>query len=97
MVVSAGYINTGFGTRALDSKGHPMGYEDSNQLKGLEPNNAAKQCVKALENRETELLLAPFKYRLPILMRIFTPHLLWWILHKRAHKELYLLKNKIID
>uniref|UniRef100_A0A1I7WST5 NAD(P)-binding protein n=1 Tax=Heterorhabditis bacteriophora TaxID=37862 RepID=A0A1I7WST5_HETBA len=31
LVVSAGYINTGFGSRALDTEGRPIGEEDENQ------------------------------------------------------------------
>ncbi|CAI4229354.1 unnamed protein product [Auanema sp. JU1783] len=33
LVVSAGYMNTGFGSRALDVDGKPTGQEDENQLK----------------------------------------------------------------
>lgn len=33
LVVSAGYINTGFGSRALDVNGQPTGQEDENQAK----------------------------------------------------------------
>ncbi|VDN27673.1 unnamed protein product [Cylicostephanus goldi] len=36
LTVSAGYMNTGFGTRALDAQGHPVGKEDANQLKVCE-------------------------------------------------------------
>ncbi|WKY04920.1 hypothetical protein Q1695_005715 [Nippostrongylus brasiliensis] len=33
LTVSPGYLNTGFGMRALDTKGQPVGKEDANQLK----------------------------------------------------------------
>ncbi|KHJ79016.1 oxidoreductase, short chain dehydrogenase/reductase family protein, partial [Oesophagostomum dentatum] len=33
LTVSAGYMNTGFGSRALDAQGRPVGKEDANQLK----------------------------------------------------------------
>ncbi|EYB93994.1 hypothetical protein Y032_0177g626 [Ancylostoma ceylanicum] len=33
LTVSAGYMNTGFGSRALDAQGHPVGKEDEHQLK----------------------------------------------------------------
>ncbi|CAI5455078.1 unnamed protein product [Caenorhabditis angaria] len=33
LCVSAGYINTGFGSRALDAEGKPVGVEDENQKK----------------------------------------------------------------
>lgn len=33
LTVSAGYMNTGFGSRALDVKGEPVGKDDANQAK----------------------------------------------------------------
>jgi len=87
LVVSAGYINTGFGSRALNTAGRPVGYEDPNQLKGLHPETAAKRIVQALVNRKTELILAPLTHRLLFLLRLFAPNLMWHLLYKRAKRE----------
>uniref|UniRef100_A0A915DUQ6 Uncharacterized protein n=1 Tax=Ditylenchus dipsaci TaxID=166011 RepID=A0A915DUQ6_9BILA len=57
LVVNAGYINTGFGSRALDIHGRPVGVEDTNQLKGLSAEAAAHKIVCALVNRNTRFLL----------------------------------------
>ncbi|KAH7689629.1 Dehydrogenasesshort chain protein 30, partial [Aphelenchoides avenae] len=94
LTVSAGYINTGFGSRALTAEGKPIGVEDENQLKGMSPEYAARRIVDALAARKTELVLAKFVHRFAIFMRVFTPDLLWWVLHRRAKKELDAQRQK---
>uniref|UniRef100_A0A914XUY8 Uncharacterized protein n=1 Tax=Panagrolaimus superbus TaxID=310955 RepID=A0A914XUY8_9BILA len=87
LTISAGYINTGFGSRALNTDGRPMGVEDENQTNGLSVEYAASTIVKALINRETELLMAPFKLRIAVGLRYFAPNFLFWMLHKRGQKD----------
>ena len=84
LVVNAGYINTGFGSRALDPQGKPMGFEDVNQQRGLSVEYAARRVVAALELRQTELLLAPVHIRLVVMLRWLAPNLLWWLLRRKA-------------
>jgi len=82
------YRGSSTGSRALNTAGRPVGYEDPNQLAGMNPETAAKRIVHSLMNRETELILAPFKHRLLLLMRLFAPNLMWHFLYKRAKNEL---------
>lgn len=63
-------------------------------MKGYAPEYVAKNVVKALENRETELVLAPFIQRLAMILRLFAPNLLFWILHRRGQK---LLEHEKVD
>ncbi|KAE9555941.1 hypothetical protein FO519_000797 [Halicephalobus sp. NKZ332] len=93
LVVSAGYINTGFGSRALDAEGRQMGREDENQQQGMSSESAASTIVNALIRRETELIMAPFKHRLAITLRYFTPKLLNWFLYKRGQTDTHLKAN----
>jgi len=88
LFVNVSYINTGFGSRALTHDGGKMGKEDASQLKGYSPQYVAKNVVNALENRETELVLAPFIQKLAMILRLFAPNLLFWILHRRGQKLL---------
>ncbi|KAL7074461.1 hypothetical protein ACQ4LE_006878 [Meloidogyne hapla] len=87
LTVNAGYINTGFGSRALNVDGKPMGFEDHNQLRGLSPEEAAKRIISSLEKREKELLLAPLKIRLLVMLRWLSPTLTWWILTRKAQAD----------
>uniref|UniRef100_A0AC34QN79 Dehydrogenase/reductase SDR family protein 7-like n=1 Tax=Panagrolaimus sp. JU765 TaxID=591449 RepID=A0AC34QN79_9BILA len=87
LTINAGYINTGFGSRAVDAEGRAMGKEDQNQVNGMSPEDAASTIVKALIRRESELLMASFKHRLAIALRYFTPNLLNWLLHKRGQAD----------
>jgi|UniRef100_A0AC35FAI3 dehydrogenase/reductase SDR family protein 7B len=87
LTISAGYINTGFGSRALNTEGRQMGVEDENQTKGLSVEYAASTIVKALIHRETELLMAPFMLRIAIGLRYFCPNFLFWMLHKRGQND----------
>ncbi|CAD5227496.1 unnamed protein product [Bursaphelenchus okinawaensis] len=86
--VFAGYMNTGFGSRALNADGKKHGIEDKNQAKGYSPEYAAKVVVKSLCNRESELVLAPLSSSIAIWLRLLTPNLLSWVLHRRARKEI---------
>ena len=86
--VNVGYINTGFGSRGLTADGARVGTEDENQKRGYAPDYAARRIVDALESRATELVLAPLLHRLVLVLRLFTPNLLFWLLHRRGQKLL---------
>ncbi|KJH47215.1 oxidoreductase, short chain dehydrogenase/reductase family protein [Dictyocaulus viviparus] len=90
LTVSAGYMNTGFGTRALDVQGRPLGKDDANQLKGLSPETAACEILRAASARETELIMAPLSNKLAIFLRWAWPTLLFYILHGRGLKDDYI-------
>ncbi|CAD5234902.1 unnamed protein product [Bursaphelenchus xylophilus] len=86
--VYAGYMNTGFGSRALTADGKTHGIQDKNQLKGYTPEYSARTIILALCNRKSELILAPITSSLAIWLRLLTPNFLNWILHRRATKEI---------
>ncbi|VIO89401.1 Dehydrogenases, short chain protein 30, putative [Brugia malayi] len=69
LVVSATYLNTGFGRRALTTEGKPMDKDDLNQANGLTPSYAAECIINALINRNTELILAPLSHRFAIFLQ----------------------------
>ncbi|KAM3727667.1 Dehydrogenase/reductase SDR family member 7B [Dirofilaria immitis] len=48
LVVSAAYMNTGFGRHALTTEGKSMDEDDPDQAKGLAPSYAAECIIKAL-------------------------------------------------
>lgn len=87
LTVSAGYMDTGFGARALRPDGSKMGSEDPNQKAGMSPEYAARSVVNALCGREIDLVLAPFVHKIPIFMKFFTPNLLFWLLHRRGQND----------
>jgi len=99
LTVSAGYINSGIGTRAITPDGGVCGQEDPYQAKGYTVEYAAREIVKALVNRETELLLATFLPRLSLSLRLFTPNLLWYSLRTRAtgEKTMKMVVDKQVD
>jgi hypothetical protein len=74
LTISAGYVNTDLGPNALDERGGRIGRRDPGQVSGMNADEAAAEIVKALEARDTELLLAPFLPRFLVLFlsnRIF--------------------------
>ncbi|KAL6740563.1 hypothetical protein Aduo_013907 [Ancylostoma duodenale] len=87
LTVSAGYMNTGFGSRALDAQGHPVGKEDEHQLKGLSPEEAAREILRAASAREIDLVMAPLSNKIAIFLRWAWPTLLFYLLHKRGLKD----------
>ncbi|EJW77672.1 hypothetical protein WUBG_11415, partial [Wuchereria bancrofti] len=86
LVVSATYLNTGFGRRALTTEGKPMDMDDLNQANGLTPSYAAECIINALINRNTELILAPLSHRFAIFLRWFCPTLFFYIMYRRGLK-----------
>jgi len=99
LTVSAGYINSGIGTRAITPDGGVSGQEDPYQVKGYTVEYAAREIISALVKRETELLLAHFLPRLTLSLRLFTPNLLWYILRTRAkgEKTMKMVVEKQVD
>ncbi|CEF65068.1 Dehydrogenase/reductase SDR family member 7B [Strongyloides ratti] len=87
LVVSAGYMNTGFGSRAVDTEGVPVNIEDENQKKGYSPELCANYIYRALVDRKNELILAPLIHRIAIFIRWFSPNLYFWITYIRSKKE----------
>ncbi|VDM57597.1 unnamed protein product [Angiostrongylus costaricensis] len=96
LTVSAGYMNTGFGSRALNVEGHPVGKNDLNQLKGLSPECAACEILRAASAREIELIMAPFSNKIAIFLRWAWPTLLFYILHRRGLKDEYAKSRTIV-
>lgn len=64
-----------------------MGVEDPDQKAGMDPDYTAKEIVKALCERKTEIVLAPFLARMAIFMRYFAPNLLFWLMYKRGRRD----------
>lgn len=60
----------------------------------MTPQYTAQKIIKSLKKRETELILASPLYSLIIWLRLLAPNLLWWILSRRAKKELAKIAKK---
>nr|CAD2187309.1 unnamed protein product [Meloidogyne enterolobii] len=83
LTISVGYVNTSLAINSLNEKGKTIGRTDPGQVAGMSPEYSAREIVAAVERRETDLLLAPFIPRLLLSLRLATPNLLWFLLHKR--------------
>lgn len=95
LTVSAGYMNTGFGSRALDVKGEPVGKDDANQAKGISPEAAAQEILRAASAREIDLVMAPFSNKLAIFLRWAWPSLLFYMLHRRSLNDEFAKKASL--
>ncbi|KAF1746947.1 hypothetical protein GCK72_023405 [Caenorhabditis remanei] len=94
LVVSAGYINTGFGSRAIDPSGKVVGVEDENQKKGYTPEHCARLIVNAIRDRKTDYIMAHADARFAVFLRYFWPTLLNYSLYIRGTKDQWAPKNK---
>nr|CAD2127382.1 unnamed protein product [Meloidogyne enterolobii] len=83
LTASVGYVNTSLAINSLNEKGKTIGRTDPGQVAGMSPEYSAREIVAAVERRETDLLLAPFIPRLLLSLRLATPNLLWFLLHRR--------------
>ncbi|CAJ0569950.1 unnamed protein product, partial [Mesorhabditis spiculigera] len=89
LIVSAGYMNTGFGAKALDINGQPVAKEDQDQAKGYSSEYSAKAILDSAERRDIELILAPFVHRTGIFLRWLWPTLFYRLMYKRSLKDEY--------
>ncbi|CCD66496.1 DeHydrogenases, Short chain [Caenorhabditis elegans] len=94
LVVSAGYINTGFGSRALNTDGKVVGVEDENQKKGYSPEHSARMISDAIRDRVSDFDMAPFGARFAVFLRYFWPTLLNYALYTCGTKDQWAPKNK---
>ncbi|CAJ0575673.1 unnamed protein product, partial [Mesorhabditis spiculigera] len=89
LIVSAGYMNTGFGAKALDINGQPVAKEDQDQAKGYSSEYSAKAILDSAERRDIELILAPFVHRTGIFLRWLWPTLFYRLMYKRSLRDEY--------
>uniref|UniRef100_A0A5S6R1Y1 thioredoxin-disulfide reductase (NADPH) n=1 Tax=Trichuris muris TaxID=70415 RepID=A0A5S6R1Y1_TRIMR len=84
LVVCPAYVRTRLSLNALDGQGRNHGQMDTATLHGMDPDRAAIQVLKAVVDNEEELILAPPRIRLAILLRVIWPSLFFWLMRRRA-------------
>ena len=70
---------------------------DETTVRGYDPHFVAKKIVNCVQQRQDELILAPFHVKLAICLRVLAPWLYFKIMARRARKELSLNNNKKIE
>ncbi|OQV15512.1 Dehydrogenase/reductase SDR family member 7B [Hypsibius exemplaris] len=84
VVVSPGYIKTGLSLRALRGKGNAHGKMDEATANGMEARQVAERIVRAIEDREREVLMCGLLPRLALILRSSFPSLYFGQMAKRA-------------
>lgn len=75
LTVTAGYIRTGFSSKALSAEGQKYGKFDAAQKKGVAPDVAAKKIIEALQKRKREIIISGIKERAAIWVERYFPAL----------------------
>uniref|UniRef100_A0A914WR35 Dehydrogenase/reductase SDR family protein 7-like n=1 Tax=Plectus sambesii TaxID=2011161 RepID=A0A914WR35_9BILA len=94
LMVSPGYINTNISHSALTATGQRHGKAEHSLLTGMTADFAADQIYRALVAGRSELVLAPWQPRFAIFLRYALPDLYFWVMRRRAAKELEKEKNE---
>eukprot|EP00929_Paragymnodinium_shiwhaense_P037212 TRINITY_DN19869_c0_g1_i1.p1 TRINITY_DN19869_c0_g1~~TRINITY_DN19869_c0_g1_i1.p1 ORF type:complete len:311 (-),score=82.65 TRINITY_DN19869_c0_g1_i1:113-1045(-) len=84
--VCPGYIKTGHSVNAM--KGSDGGYPEGHTSKGVEPSLMAKEVLMATARSQPELVSAAVDARLARVLRVLCAPALFWIMQRRAKKEL---------
>lgn len=84
--VCPGYIKTGHSLNAVHSSSG--GYPEGHTSKGVPPESLAREILVAVSNRRQELVSAALDARLARLLRTLCPQLLFWVMRRRARKEM---------
>jgi len=87
-VVSPAYIKTGLSLNALTADGSKYGVMDETQKKGMEPDYVAKKILESVALQCSDVILAPYLYRLVVYLRNILPDLIFTIMAFRAKKQM---------
>jgi len=85
-VVCPGYVRTGHSLNAV--RASSLGYPEGHSSKGVAPEDMAREVLLATARRKPELLSAAPDAKLARLLRTLWPPLLFWIMQRRARKEM---------
>lgn len=85
-VVSAGYIKTQLSMNALTGSGANYGQMDPNTEQGYSADYVAEKVVKAVVQKEKEVVVATVAPKVAIFLRHFLPGVYFYIMAKRAKK-----------
>ncbi|GFS12380.1 dehydrogenase/reductase SDR family member 7B [Elysia marginata] len=92
-VVSPYYIRTNLSLNALSADGSAYGKVDQTTKNGYDPHFVAKKIINCVQQRQDELILAPFYVKLAICLRVLAPWLYFKMMARRARKELVMNNN----
>lgn len=85
-VVSPGYVKTQLSVNALTGSGTNYGQTDPNTEQGYSASFVAEKIVRAVVQKEKEVVIATALPRIAIFIRHFFPGLYFYIMAKRAKK-----------
>jgi len=86
-VVCPGYIKTKHSLNAVHSTS--AGYPEGHTSKGVSPDVLAEEIISAVAHRKPELVSAALDAKLARLLRTLCPRLLFWVMRRRARKEMH--------
>lgn len=85
-VISPGYVKTELSINALTETGAHYGRTDPNTEQGYSAEFVAQKIVKAVVQKEKEIVIATALPKVAIFLRHFLPGLYFYIMAKRARK-----------
>lgn len=85
-VVSAGYIKTQLSVNALTGTGESYGQMDASTEQGYSAGFVAEKVVRAVVQKEKEVVVATVAPKVAIFLRHFLPSVYFYIMAKRAKK-----------
>lgn len=85
-VVSPGYVKTQLSVNALTGTGSTYGQKDENTENGYPASYVAEKTVKAVVQKQKEVVIATLLPKVAIFIRRFVPGLYFYIMTKRAKK-----------
>eukprot|EP00090_Calanus_glacialis_P014371 TRINITY_DN23155_c0_g1_i1.p1 TRINITY_DN23155_c0_g1~~TRINITY_DN23155_c0_g1_i1.p1 ORF type:complete len:304 (+),score=88.54 TRINITY_DN23155_c0_g1_i1:47-958(+) len=88
LVVSPGYVSTDLSRNALTASGSSYGQLDKTTEQGYSVQYVAQQILEGIVKGKKELILAPLHVRLAIILRVLLPGVYFYIMKRRALKEM---------
>jgi hypothetical protein len=85
--VSPGYVSTDLSRNALTASGSRYGQLDKTTEQGYSVQYVAQHILEGIVKGKKELILAPLHVRLAIILRVLLPGLYFYIMKRRALKE----------
>lgn len=92
-VVSPGYVKTQLSVNALTENGTNYGQTDPSTEQGYPADFVAEKIVKAVVQKEKEVVIATMLPRIAIFLRHYLPGVYFYIMAKRAKKIVFNKKD----
>ena len=85
-LICPGFVHTNISLNAITETGKEFNKMDEDQKKGMQPQEVAKEVLKAVRNKRVEVLIGKSELMAPLVKRLF-PRLFYWLIMREKRNR----------